>query len=181
MLMKKIFYNNDYKHLDLCGRTAFFAPTKNLHQTMKKFLLGAVALTLMFTACKKDDENGTPANTFKVGATTYTTSTVQTTGNIVIAGGTNGTAGGSITFSFPGSAAPVAGTYRVVENATAANQVEFLAAGGTTGYASTGVGTVDAVVSFDGTKIKISMPDAPAKDFMGGTAEVMVNANITGN
>jgi len=151
---------------------------------MKKLLLGAAALTLMFTACKKDDDNGTPANTFKVGSTTFTTNTVQTSGSTVIAAGTNGSSGGSVTFSFPGTAAPVAGTYKVVENATAANEVEFTAAstvGGNNFYGSTGAGTVNAVVSFDGTKIKISMPDAPAKDIMGGTAEVMVNANFTGN
>ena len=153
--------------------------TRNLN--MKKLLFGALALTMLATACKKDDDNG-PGNTFKVNSTTLTTSSVQSSGSTVTVNGTNGGATGGIIFSFPGTATPAAGTYKVVADATGANQVEFIAAlgAGTTGtfYSSTGTGTVNAVVTINSGKITITMPDAPAKNITG-TDVVNVSANVT--
>ena len=155
---------------------------------MKKLIFGALALTLAISSCKKDD-NGTPANSFSVNGTTFTTLStngVTVVGSGVLVSGTNGTSGGSLTFDFPGTTTPAAGTYKVIDNnnTPAANEVAFAAAstvGGNNAYESTGAGTVNAVVTVSGGKISISMPDAPARQTLGGSATVNVNANITQN
>jgi hypothetical protein len=155
---------------------------------MKKLLLGAVALTMLATACKKDDENGTPSNTITVDGNNYAliaTNGFNVSGSTVMASGTSGTNAGTITLDFPGSAAPTAGTYKIVSNdsTVGANQVSFAAAttnGGTANlYESTGAGNVSATVTVNGGKIAISMPDAPAKQSIGGTNTVNVKVNVT--
>lgn len=158
---------------------------------MKKLLLGTLALTMLATACKKDDDSSSSnANTVSVGGTSYsTTSTggsVTVTGNTVTAAGVNGNSlAAGLTFEFPGSSAPAAGTYKVVADTTgtlAANTVSFYATvASTTGgtfYASTGTGTVNATVTVNSGKLNITMPDAPAKQ-VNGTNTITVNANIT--
>jgi hypothetical protein len=87
---------------------------------MKKFLPGAVALTLLFaTSCNKtDDSEATPAalNTWSVGKTTYKTVTVGGGGNVITAA--NAESGNVITFLFPGKALPTLGGIYAIKNKT---------------------------------------------------------------
>jgi hypothetical protein len=147
---------------------------------MKKLMIGAVALAMFAVSCKKDD-NGTPANSFKVGTTTYNTvaGSVNKSGSVVSASGLNGTTGGTIFFTFGGTSTPAAGDYTIInsDSTEGTGQVSFLASSSSSVYKSTGTGTVKATVTMNGSKISISMPDAPAKSTTG-TETVTVNANV---
>lgn len=154
---------------------------------MKKLLLGAAALTMLATACKKKDDGGTPSNSWKVGSTSYTSmATVGASmGSLytVTASTGNGTSTSLIGFTFSGAAAPAAGTYKVVGSSSpAAGQVVFTAASGsasgTTSYKSTGSDNINATVSVSNGKVSVSMPDTWAKN-ISGSDSVKVNANIT--
>ncbi len=157
---------------------------------MKKLLFGALALTVLATACKKDDDSSTPANSWKVGTTSYTSVATTASGagtnyNLSAVQGSSTSVNG-ITFTFNGSAAPAAGTYKVV-NATStlnANQVRFTATvyNGTTAtaYNSTGYDNINATVAVNGGKVSVSMPDATGKSITSSDS-VKVSANITQN
>ena len=155
---------------------------------MKKMIFGAAALVLLAAAsCKKSDDNGTPANTWSVGGTSYTSlSTVGQGGGgtyVVTAAQGTGTSTNSIMFSFNGSSLPTAGNYTVVANATAANQVSFSTIQYSTStfktYSSTGSGDVTPTLTINRGKVPTSMPDAWAK--ASSTDSVKVNANISAN
>ena len=149
---------------------------------MKKLLLGATALTLLFSACKKDDTPTGPSNYIKIGSETYNVTGFTPIANAVAVSGGSGSNSGSITFSFgTGAGAPSSGTYKVVEDATASNEVE-LSVGRfngttTTGYGSIGTSTVNVTVATDGGKMSISMPEVQVKQLIGGTETITVSAN----
>ncbi|RYD52117.1 MAG: hypothetical protein EOP52_08040 [Sphingobacteriales bacterium] len=155
---------------------------------MKKVLLGAVALTMAFTACKKDDSPTTNDNTLKFSGTTYTYGGIGTTflvnNSTVSVTGMNGSNAIGAFLSFPGNTAPAAGKYRVVsdDSTLSAGQMSFLVSGSTTagtGYQSTGAGNVDATVSVNGGKYTIVVPDAEAKPISGSAASTTFAANVT--
>jgi hypothetical protein len=149
---------------------------------MKKLLFGALALTVLATACKKKDDNGTPSNTFSVDGKSFSVvaGSFNATNGTVSVSGLDGATGGTMIFEFPGTTNPTAGTYKVVKSESgtpAAGQVSFVATNMAKAYASTGAGTVNATVTVDGGKISVSMPDAPASE-SGATTSVNVKANI---
>jgi hypothetical protein len=154
---------------------------------MKKLLFGAVALTMLATACKKSDDGGTP-NGVTINGTTYTPTAGSFTksGNMISIAGVNGsTSAGAIYFEFPGTSEPAAGTYTIVSDSVStltSGTVSFSALTGTatsgTFYGSTGTGGVKVTVANNGGKLSISMPAAPAKE-SGGTATVNVSCNAS--
>lgn len=159
---------------------------------MKRFLLGAAVLTLAFTACKKDDNNGASGSlgNFKVGSTTYVYDGVNTEfkadSGIFTISGLSGTSGGSIDFYFQQSTMPpAAGTYRLAafDTTRTAGQVAFLATafGGTPSglFGSTGLGNVNVTVSITNGKYKIVLPDAPAINILNDSVSTNVSANVT--
>ena len=147
---------------------------------MKKLLLGAVALTMLATACKKSDDGGT-SNTWKVGSSSYTATTVAGNGNGGAYGVTASSGTDGITFTFNGAAAPASGSYKVVKALIpAAGQVSFIANKGTTDfYTPTGNDNISATVTNNGGKITVNMPNAWAKTSSSATDSVQVSANLT--
>lgn len=151
---------------------------------MKKLLFGAAALAMLATAsCKKDDDKG-PSNYIKLAGDTYNVSAFQTSGSIISVSGASGSNAAGLTFHFgTGTSAPSAGTYKVVASAKSATEVDITAArtvnGTAAAYSSTGAGTVNVTLAINGDKTTITLPDAPAKQSIGGSEEINVSANAT--
>jgi hypothetical protein len=156
----------------------FFIAIFHFFQTsnMKKLLLGAFAATMLFTACKKNDDDDKPANTWKVGNDSYTAVQVANNGM----GLTASTTTNSIAFAFSGNALPTAsGTYTVGSSTSGTNSVTVIATDiATQGAYIVQSGTVTVTVK-DG-KVSASLPASNAK-YTGQTAkaDVLVSANIT--
>ena len=147
---------------------------------MKKLLLGAVALTMLATACKKSDDS-TPANSWKVGANSYTAATVAGSGTsgfytlTAVDASANG-----LTFTFNGTTAPTAGTYKVSSAIIPpAGQVSFVASVSPKAYSPTGNDNISAVVTVNSGKVSVSLPNAWAKSSSSATDSVQVSANVT--
>jgi len=122
---------------------------------MKKILLSATALTLLFASCKKDDDKGA-GNSWTLNGTNYGVSTTQRTATSLTA-----TSGGTSTVMFMFDALPTtSGTY--VIGGTGANSMDILAStlNGTTPslYSNTSV-TANATVTVNGGKITINTPE----------------------
>jgi hypothetical protein len=148
---------------------------------MKKILLSATALTLLFASCKKDDDKGTSEN-FVVGSTTYP---------VVDGGVINGptllaTSGdlnniSSFTVMFNGTAAPTAsGSYKVVAGLPGANEISVntMISNGASSYISTGHDNVSAAVTVNGGKVSINLPKTWAVK-PGGGDSVQVSATFS--
>ena len=160
---------------------------------MKKILLAATALAMLAIACKKNDTSNAPvtANNWKVGSNSYTAQVVVsgTGGNYwSVEALTSRTFPLSyINFTFNGTSAPSAGTYKVVSMSTSAmpapGQVgvdvgDAPTASSGTFYLATGNDNVNATVTVGGGKLNISLPDIWARDTSGHDS-VKVSANIT--
>lgn len=165
---------------------------------MKKFLLGAAALTLAFASCKKDDNNSstpttpTSTNTVKIGSTTYNygasnTAFARSGRTLSIAAVNSASTSIGLALYFPDSTAPAAGTYRVVSADSIfnlrANQVAIVATTttgtSTTFYESTGAGTVNAVVSLVNNKYTIKVTDAPAVNTTNASETPNISVDVT--
>ncbi len=152
---------------------------------MKKLLFGAAALALLATSsCKKDDKDATgPSNTLTAASETYAVTSFGVNKNIVTITGGSGTANAAIfTLNFgTGTATPTAGTYNIVSNADAANEVEL----GIVRYVNSTLtryegqdGSTNVTVSMDGTKMRISFPTTTVKPLAGmGSDNITVSAN----
>lgn len=151
---------------------------------MKKLLFGALALTFLATACKKDDEG--PSNSWTVGSTTYGAANVTGAFGSLVATTGSGSTINSIQVNFNGVTLPTTGgTYDVVAGGTpAANQISFSASEVSNGvskvFTSTGSGNVKANVSVNGGKVSVSMPSAEAQ-LSGASETTRVSINITQN
>jgi|GEM_PF-1988973 len=136
---------------------------------MKKLLLSTAAVALMFTACKKKDDNGTGnglgKNQFKIGGTTYNAMAVTGMGGILAGSGNNGVsdvAGFSIYFD--NNALPTAdGSYKIVDVANDPNElaisVSITSNGNSQAWGSTASGNPDATVKIEGGKVTVSVPE----------------------
>jgi hypothetical protein len=139
---------------------------------MRKLLLSAAAMTLLFTACKKKDDNGTGnglgKNEWKIGSTTYKPLTAQLVSgsNGVLTGiGMNGTNSGTITFYFNDATFPTTGgQFKIVDNPNADDEILINVAtsdmsANTKAYGSTANTNASATVTVEGGKISISVPE----------------------
>lgn len=158
---------------------------------MKKLIFSAVALTMLAAACKKDDTTDSPTSGWKVGPNSYTAQIVTsgTGGNYwSVEAMTNTTFPLSyINFTFNGTSAPAAGSYKVVTISStttpAPGQVavdvgDAPTASSGTFHVATGKDNVNATVTVVGGKLNISLPDIWARDTSGHDS-VKVSANIT--
>lgn len=137
---------------------------------MKKILLGAAALSVMFaTSCKKnDDNNSNPSgtSTYTLAGTKYTPSTV-TRGSSASAGSLTGLDMSGNSFSVMFQTLPTAsGTYKIVSIApSAADEVSIMATSGTTSapvaYASLATSTTAAITVNNG-KMTVVVPEISA-------------------
>jgi len=130
---------------------------------MKKILLGAAALSVMFaTSCKKNDDKSGPSSTFTLAGTSYSPSTVakQSTGSVTVLMGTDQTNSFGVMFN----TVPTAnGTYKIMEDATAADEVQIVAANGQTTLYGSLDNTATATVSVNGGKITVTVPEISAE------------------
>lgn len=130
---------------------------------MKKILLGAAALSVMFaTSCKKNDDKSGPSSTFTLAGTSYTPSSVVKGTNLGMTAlmGTDGTNAFYVLFS----AAPTAsGTYKIVENASANDQLQIVASSGQTNLYSSIDVSATANVTVNGGKITVTIPEISAE------------------
>lgn len=130
---------------------------------MKKILLGAAALSVMFaTSCKKDDDKGGPSSTFKLAGTSYTPSTVakQSVSGMTAIMGTDNTNIFEVLFNTTPTAS---GTYKIVENPTAADELTVAAMSGTTAEYSGLSSTSTATVTVNNGKLTVVIPEISAE------------------
>jgi hypothetical protein len=130
---------------------------------MKKMILGAAALALMFTACKKKEEESKPSNFWKVGSNTYTALQVNSTGGGILTAATTENGGNSIGVTFNGNSLPTTGgTYIVKQTTTADNEVSVIATeSSTAGVYTVGSGTL--TVTVNNGKVTVDMPASNAQ------------------
>lgn len=88
-------------------------------------VLGAFALTVMFTACKKKEEEK-PANTWKVGETSYTAQAVNVAASGIMTATSTESGNNSIMVVFNGSLPTSNGTFNISDG-TGANDVSVVA------------------------------------------------------
>jgi hypothetical protein len=159
-----------------------FVPINKKHIKMRKLLLSAAAMTLLFTACKKDDDNGTGnglgTNEWKIGATTYKPITAQTVigaSGVLTASGMNGTQSGTFTTYFNNATFPTTGgQFKIVDNPDAADEILINVITSDMGsnaktYGSTAGTTATATVTVTNGKITISVPEITVTGTDGST------------
>jgi hypothetical protein len=154
---------------------------------MRKLLFGAVALGLLATAsCKKDDDKDAtgPSNTISASNQTFAVSGVNVLRRIVTINGSNG--GDRLIFQLTfgtGSAEPSEGTYNIVEEADALNEVQInvvrIVNATTTNYSSQDNSPIVSIRKNDG-KMSVSFPNTTVKPGVGGGSEnIVISANAT--
>lgn len=155
---------------------------------MKKLLFGAVALALLATAsCKKDDDKDAtgPSNTISAGNQTFAVSGVNVLRRIVTVNGSNGSDRLIFQLTFgTGSAEPSDGTYNIVEEVNALNEVQInvvrIVNATTTNYSSQDNSPVVTLRKNDNGKMSISFPNTTVKPGVGGGSEnIVISANAT--
>ncbi|PZF75020.1 hypothetical protein [Taibaiella soli] len=137
---------------------------------MRKVLLGAAALSVMFaTSCKKNDDKSGPSgtSTYTLAGTTYNpSSTVRGTGGNL--GSLTGLDQSGNSFSTTFQTMPTAnGTYKIVTVApTAADEVAILATAvsgtGMAAYTSLATSAATATVTVNGGKVTVVVPEISA-------------------
>lgn len=155
---------------------------------MKKILLGAMALTMLATACKKSDNS--PARAVIIDGTSYTpasgTTGIATSGSYVTTSGLNGSTLGTVVFKFPGTGLPATGDYTIVADSIttlSANQVSFIAstsANSSNLYHSTGTTAVKVSITNNNDDLTVTMPSAPAQ-LSGASTTINVSVNVSDN
>lgn len=152
---------------------------------MKKLLFGAVALAMLATAsCKKDDDNASgPSNSVTAAGQTYAVTNVTVNRNVVaIYGGSGNTDAAIMTLTFAtGTASPSDGTYNIVEDADASNEVEL----GVLRYVNSTItsytsqdGSPNVTVKVENGKMRVSFPNTSVKPIPGrGSENITVSAN----
>ena len=158
------------------------------YKNMKKILLSAAVLAVVFTGCKKDDDNGggTATNQWKIAGTTYTavSNGVNSLLGTLIGAGMNGSTGSSFSIGFNGLTTPTTGgTYKIVsaDNLDADDEISVSASVGSgtgTAYQSTGNDNMTAAVTVNGGKVSVTVPEIWAKN-MDGNDSVKVSGNLT--
>ncbi len=158
---------------------------------MKKGILCTIGLLILATACNRTKDDPQPANGWKVGSRSYTTfsalgAPASSSGNNcwvlqVQSGAVSPTNG--IQFTFGGTSAPVAGTYKIVKTAPAAGQVYVEAVeetnpSGATYFVATGSDSSNGTVTVSSGKVSVNLPDTWAKSISGNDS-VKISASIT--
>lgn len=144
--------------------------------------MGAVALTMLFSACKKNDNNGgggSSANNWVVDGTTYAARTV-TVGDAVfgsqIAAASN--SGDAIQIVF-GKKGITEGIYKIVDAIPAADEIAINVYNASlAGYSTTGNDSKSAVVTVSNGKCTIVVPNVDAEN-LDGSKTVKISANLT--
>jgi hypothetical protein len=155
-------------------------PIKQYKIRMKKLLLPAAALTLIFFACKKKgsgDDGPAPVdgnNKWKVGESSYTASAMSVNGGLITA--TNDTQSVSVTFS-DGSLPSANGTIPVSH--AFGTGLSIAVTEGTVPvhdiYYSTGKESKNATVTINNGKVTVSVPTVWAKNLKGDSLQVSAN------
>ena len=157
---------------------------------MKKALLSMAAVATLFTACKKsDDDNGggTSTNQWKIGGTTYTAlaqNGVALNGSTLAGTSASSTSGSVLWVSFGGAVPTTSGTYKIVETADAADEIDITAIAGSAG-SGTVYGSMDrtanptAAVTVTGGKISVTIPEVWAQNAANANDSVKVSGNLT--
>ena len=147
---------------------------------MKKLLLSALAFTVLATSCSKKGDDK-PSNTISVDGTNYTVGAGGFTvnGSSVGTAGTNGSNVASVYYSFSGSTAPSAGTYKVVSSMFPnAGEVGIslitMIGGANKTFSADGTGGVNATVTVNSGKLTIDVPEFSCTQMTGGTAKATV-------
>lgn len=153
---------------------------------MKKLLFVVLAATsLTFIGCKKSGSGGgVDEGEFKIGSSTYQTTTVQVNSGALIAAGISGTSAGGLAIGFYNGTAPTAnGVFTIVETPGAANEVSVKATRGLGGPTSeifesyVNADNPTATVTITGGKLNVKFSSLNCKDSNGN--EVSVSANVT--
>lgn len=129
---------------------------------MKKILLGAAALSVMFaTSCKKNDDKGGPSSTFTLNGTSYTPSTVmkQSVSGMTAIMGTDNTNTFEVIFNTTPTAS---GTYKISETASAADEITVAAANGSSTTYTGLDNSATATVTVNSGKISVVVPQISA-------------------
>lgn len=151
---------------------------------MKKILLGAAALSVVFaTSCKKsDDNNSSPSNSWTVNGTSHSASMVTKTSTTGASTLTAADASGN-SFIVVFKTYPTAnGTYHVSGDIIPQNNTDVtIGVSGSTGqFFSLGNDNVNATITVNSGKVNVSLPDTWVGS-VTGTDSVKVNGNITEN
>jgi hypothetical protein len=162
---------------------------------MKKLLLCAAAMTLLFTACKKNDDDnpvtGLGKNQWKINGNTYTAAGVSGIAGILSATATNanGTDQSSVIINFEATTFPTTGgTYKIVDIADAADEIDLTVtrtiSGTTSAWDSKATGNPTATVAVDAAgKITVTIPEltlAPSPG-TGTTGDATFSGSVTQN
>jgi hypothetical protein len=146
---------------------------------MKKMILAAACLTLVFAACKKSDDNGggVGSQQFKIGPNTYTALAVVGTGSGL---GAIATGGNSLSINFPGTTLPTAsGSYTIVSGTPTGTQLSFGAIKDTSDFYSPSLATAGtATVTVDGGKVSVSFENIWAKNITNANDSLQISANL---
>ena len=143
---------------------------------------------MSIAACNKGDDNkgtstsGLGTNTFTIGATTYSATTIVGYNGKVIATTANGSSpSGSLDFTFNNNTFPsVAGLYKVVGgNAPGAGEMSVTAQRPGYIYISSSSNNVYALVTVASGKVTIDMPAVWAFSVASITDSVQLAANVT--
>lgn len=153
---------------------------------MKKLLFGAVALAMLATSsCKKDDDASGPSNSLTAAGQVYAVTSLSSTANIVLISAGSGTTEATVfTLTFgTGLAKPSDGTYNIVEDADAANEVDLSVSryvnSTLTQYTSRDNSPNVTVKTEDG-KMKVSFGNTTVKPVPGrGSEDIVVSANAS--
>lgn len=157
---------------------------------MRKILLSAAAVTMLFTACKKKDDNGTGnglgKNQWKVGSTTYNSLGVSGAMGLIVASGTNGgTELSTFTVGFANNAYPTSGgQFNIVDVANDPNELSVNVGTSNTGgnsqaWGSSASGNPQATVTVDGGKVTVSIPQITVTG--ASSSSTTFSGNVTQN
>lgn len=151
---------------------------------MKKVLLSTALLSMLFTACKKSDDNGggIPSGQFSIGSNTYTDVFLNTGTGITL--NAISPTGGSLQMKFQDFTLPsTSGTYKVVVDPDASDEIQIVAGSvvGTTSkiYTAGYVTGQTATVSVNNGKYTVQFNNVTARNQNDSTESVQISANIS--
>jgi hypothetical protein len=155
---------------------------------MRKLFLTTTILASLFTACKKSDNNsnnntGLNSGQFKVGATTY--SDVFLSSSLGYLSAISPTGGGLQMTFFQNTLPTTSGTFKVVTDADAADEIEIIASsnasGATKTYVAGNVSGQTATVTVSNGKYTVQFSDIDAANVTNNTETTKVSANVSQN
>lgn len=154
---------------------------------MKKILLSALALTTIFTACDKNDDDymgtggGLAENQWKINGTSYAASQVNvtTTGGVIVGTDANGN---TFTVTFGNDIPSESGSFKIVApiDADEAGEVTVKAAiiNNTPAVYTSMTSGQNATVTVTNGKISVTIPQITAKNPLNSET-VNISGNLT--